>query len=93
MIRLTIALLTLGVSVAIATTAIAQEQGECWWVGCNPEAPWCRLLCGSDPQQQYVRSQWQASYASMYPRQRSPHRRAKHHKQGDQSMTRHRLSQ
>ena len=47
MIRLTTALLTLGVGMAIATTAIAQPG---WWVGCNPEADWCRLLSGSDPQ-------------------------------------------
>ena len=43
--RLKTALLTLGVSVAIATTAAAQN----WWVGCNPDAPMCRLQTGSDP--------------------------------------------
>lgn len=32
MIRLKIAALTLGVIVAIATTAGAQAQGECWWL-------------------------------------------------------------
>jgi hypothetical protein len=42
-IRLTTALLTLGVGMAIATTAIAQPG---WWQGCNPEADWCRLLSG-----------------------------------------------
>jgi hypothetical protein len=48
MIRLTTALLTLGVGMAIATTAIAQPG---WWVGCNPEADLCRLLSGgADPQ-------------------------------------------
>jgi hypothetical protein len=48
MIRLTTALLTLGVGIAIATTAIAQPG---WWVGCNPEADLCRLLSGgADPQ-------------------------------------------
>src|SRR6516164_475224 len=47
MIRLTTALLTLGVGMAIATTAIAQPG---WWVGCNPEADLCRLLSGgADP--------------------------------------------
>jgi hypothetical protein len=46
MIRLMTALLTLGVGMAIATTAIAQN----WWVGCNPDAPMCRLQTGSDPQ-------------------------------------------
>jgi hypothetical protein len=47
MVRLTTALLTLGVGLAIATTAIAQPG---WWVGCNPEADLCRLLSGgADP--------------------------------------------
>jgi hypothetical protein len=47
MIKLTTAFLTLGVSMAISTTAIAQPG---WWVGCNPEADWCRLLSGgADP--------------------------------------------
>jgi hypothetical protein len=47
MIRLATALLALGVSMAIATTAIAQPG---WWVGCNPEADVCRLLSGgADP--------------------------------------------
>jgi hypothetical protein len=41
MIKLTTALLTLGVGVAIATTAIAQDS---WWAGCNPQASWCRRL-------------------------------------------------
>jgi len=47
MIKLTTALVTLGVGMAIATTAVAQSG---WWVGCNPEAPACRLYAGSDPQ-------------------------------------------
>jgi hypothetical protein len=47
MIRLTTALLTLAVGMAIATTAIAQLG---WWAGCNPEADVCRLLSGgADP--------------------------------------------
>ena len=54
MIRLTTALLTLGVGMATATTALAQDG--CFYGSCNPEASWCRLLCGSDPQQQNVRS-------------------------------------
>jgi len=45
MIRLTTALVTLGVGMAVAMTASAQPG---WWVGCNPEADLCRLLCGSD---------------------------------------------
>ena len=61
MIGLTTALLTLGVSVATATTAIAQG---CFYGHCNPEASWCRLLCGSDPQQQNVRSQWAPGYVA-----------------------------
>jgi len=48
MIRLTTTLLTLGVCLAIATTAFAIEsQG---WCDCNPEAPACRVYCGSDPE-------------------------------------------
>jgi hypothetical protein len=46
MIKLTTALLTLGVGIAIATTAIAQPG---WWIGCNPEAPACRVLSWPDP--------------------------------------------
>ena len=45
MIRLTTAMLTLGLGMAIATTANAQG----WWVGCNPDAPMCRVQTGSDP--------------------------------------------
>jgi len=75
MIRLTTASLTLGIGLAIATTTVAQGQGECWWVGCNPEADLCRLLCGSDN----VNSQWRAPYYGVYPRQRSFHRHVKHH--------------
>jgi hypothetical protein len=64
MMRLTTALLTLGVGMATATTAIAQAQGECWWVGCNPEAPLCRVQCGSDSPQQNVRNQWSPGYVT-----------------------------
>jgi hypothetical protein len=47
MIKLTTTLLTLGVGIAIATTAFAQPG---WWVGCNPEATGCRVLSGgADP--------------------------------------------
>ena len=66
MIRLTPVLLTLGVSMATATTALAQG---CFYGSCNPQAPACQLLCGSDPQQQNVRSQWVPGYShhrSMY---------------------------
>jgi hypothetical protein len=48
MIRLTTALLALGVGMAIATTAIAMEPPG--WCNCNPEAPACRVYCGSDPE-------------------------------------------
>ena len=69
MIRLTTALLTLGVSMATATTAIAQG---CFYGHCNPEASWCRLLCGSEQQQQIeaeeqqqnARSQWAPGYVA-----------------------------
>ena len=47
MIRLTTALLALGVGMATATMAIAQPG---WWVGCNPEADACRLLSGAQTQ-------------------------------------------
>jgi hypothetical protein len=70
MIRLTTALLTLGVSIASATTALAQGQDGCFYGSCNPEASWCRLLCGSDPQQQNVRSQWAPGYVA------APHHRS-----------------
>jgi hypothetical protein len=70
MIRLTTALLTLGVSVATATTALTQGQDGCFYGSCNPEASWCRLLCGSDPQQQNVRSQWAPGYVA------APHHRS-----------------
>jgi hypothetical protein len=61
MIRLTTALLMLGVSVATATTALAQNG--CFYGSCNPEASWCRLLCGLDPQQPNVRS-WAPGYVA-----------------------------
>ena len=66
MIRLTTALLALGVSMATATTALAQGQDGCFYGSCNPEASWCRLLCGSDPQQQNVRSQWAPDVAATH---------------------------
>jgi len=56
MIRLMTALLTLGVGMAIATTAIAQG----WWVGCNPDAPMCRVQTGSDD----VRNPWPSGYVA-----------------------------
>jgi hypothetical protein len=62
MLRSTIALLMLGVSMGTATTALAQDG--CFYGSCNPEASWCRLLCGSDPQQQNVRSQWAPGYVA-----------------------------
>jgi hypothetical protein len=62
MIRSTTALLMLGISMATATTALAQDG--CFYGSCNPEASWCRLLCGSDPQQQNVRSQWAPEYVA-----------------------------
>jgi hypothetical protein len=76
MIRLIAAMLTFGVLMATATTAIAQERNECLYGSCNPEAPWCRLLCGSDD----VRTPRQASHACSL--QRSHHRYPNHHKHG-----------
>jgi hypothetical protein len=78
MIRLTTALLTLGVIIAIASTVTAHAQGqgdECFWVGCNPEAGVCRLFCGIDD----INSPSQRPYSGIYPQQRSFHRHAKHH--------------
>ena len=86
MIRVTTALLMLGVGMATATTAIAQG---CFYGHCNPEASWCRLLCGSEQQQQIeaeeqqnVRSQWAPAYSYhrrmyMYAHGNGTH---KHHK-------------
>jgi hypothetical protein len=55
MIRLATAWLTLGVGMAVATAANAVEPaGSC---NCNPEAPACRIICGSvpsDPPQQWA---------------------------------------
>ena len=64
MIRLTTTLLTLGVSIATATTAIAQDG---FFGNCNPNSTRCRLLSGTNPQQHTVPSQWH-------------HGHAKHHK-------------
>ena len=74
MIRLTTALLTLGVSTATTTTAIA--QGQCFYGSCNPEAPWCRLLCGSGPEYQNVHNSWQYRHARHHY---AKHEHAKHH--------------
>jgi hypothetical protein len=64
MIRLMTTFLTLGVSIATATTAIAQDG---FFGNCNPNSTRCRLLSGTNPQQQTVPSQWH-------------HGHAKHHK-------------
>jgi hypothetical protein len=63
MIRLTTALLTLGVVMAIATTAIAQPG---WWVGCNPEAYGCAFLSGGANPRLAPRYAAPASPRSMY---------------------------
>ena len=55
MIRLMTTFLTLGVSIATATTAIAQDG---FFGNCNPNSTRCRLLSGSNPQQQTGPSQW-----------------------------------
>jgi len=69
MVRLTTTLLTLGVNIATATTAIAQDG---FFGNCNPNSTRCRLLSGSNPQQQTVPSQWHHGHAK--------HNHAKHHK-------------
>ena len=74
MIRLTRALLTLGVGMAIATTAIAQPG---WWVGCNPEAYGCSLLSGgADPRlaPRYVAPTYPRSMYMYAPRRTRTHR-------------------
>jgi hypothetical protein len=64
MIRLTTALITLGVGMGIETTAFAQGSG-CWWGGCNPEADLCRSLCGTDnPFQSNIGGQWAPGYVA-----------------------------
>ena len=63
MIRLMTTSLTLGISIATATTAIAQDG---FFGNCNPNSTRCRLLSGSSPQQQTVPGQ-------------SHHGHAKHH--------------
>jgi hypothetical protein len=52
MIRMTAALLTLGVVAATASPAFAQGYGECFVAGsyCNPDAPYCRSMCWPRPQ-------------------------------------------
>jgi hypothetical protein len=76
MIRLTTALLALGVSMATVTTSIAQWQNECFYGSCNPEASWCRLLCGPGPQYQDIRSPWYHRHARHHY---AKHRHANHH--------------
>jgi hypothetical protein len=71
MIKLTTALLTLGVGIAIATTAFAQPG---WWVGCNPEATGCRVLSGgADPRlaPRYVAPTYPRSMYMYAPRHRT----------------------
>jgi hypothetical protein len=79
MIRMTAALLTLGVVAATASPAFAQGYGECFVAGnyCNPDAPYCRSMCWPRPA---AYSQWQAPYPGAYPRQRSFYRHPRHHK-------------
>jgi hypothetical protein len=65
MVRLTTALLTLGIGLATATVANAIEpEGSC---NCNPEAPACRIICGSTPSA--PPQQWGPEYvAPTHPR-------------------------
>jgi len=73
MIRLMATFLTLAVSIAITTTAIAQDG---FFGNCNPNSTRCRLL--SNPQQQTVPSQWHAKQ-----------HHAKHHKAHAQHCREH----
>jgi hypothetical protein len=83
MIGLKTAVLALVAIMATATTGTAQAQSECWWVGCNLEAPWCRFYCGTDdPRQTEIGGQWQPHPVDVYPRHQY-HRHAKHHKTGN----------
>ena len=67
MIRLMTTFLTLGVSIAVAATAIAQDG---FFGNCNPNSTRCRIL--NNPQQQTVPTQSHHGYAM--------HHHAKHHK-------------
>ena len=69
MIRLMTTSLTLGISIATATTASAQDG---FFGNCNPNSTRCRFLSGSSPQQQTGPSQWHYGHAK--------HHHAKHHK-------------
>jgi hypothetical protein len=69
MIRLMTTFLTLWVSIATATTAIAQDG---FFGSCNPNSTRCRLL---NPQQQTVPSQSHHGHAK--------HHHAKYHKATD----------
>jgi len=67
MTRLMTTFLTLGVSIATSTTAIAQDG---FFGNCNPNSTRCRLL--NNPQQQTVPTQSHHGYAK--------HHHVKHHK-------------
>ena len=67
MIRLMTTFLTLGVSIAVAATALAQDG---FFGNCNPNSTRCRIL--NNPQQQTVPTQSHHGYAK--------HHHAKHHK-------------
>jgi len=71
MIRLTTALLTLGVGMAITTTAVAQPG---WWAGCNPQAPGCRLLSGGGAAPGYVARTHPRNMYMYAPRHTRTHR-------------------
>jgi hypothetical protein len=74
MIKLTTALLSLGVGMATATAAFAQPG---WWVGCNPEATGCRTLSGgADPRlaPRYVAPTYPRSMYMYAPRHTHMHR-------------------
>jgi hypothetical protein len=78
MIRLTMALLALGVIVATGTTAIAVEPEG--WCTCNPEAPACRSICSFPDPPLVMQGQVQHPRAWMYqPAPRPPTKTRRHH--------------
>jgi len=71
MIRLTTALLALGIVTATETTAIAVEpQG---WCTCNPDAPACRSVCPVPDPPLVMQEQGQRPRTWVYQPSPAPH--------------------
>jgi hypothetical protein len=80
MIRVTTALLALGVIVATGTTAIAIEPEG--WCNCNPEASACRSICGVPDPPVMMQEQGRRPRTWMYqpsPTPRPPTKIRRHH--------------